>query len=297
MRSVALLCCVCHLIAVHAFRTGAGVFLPTSTGSSSGRFKSAALAAGSARREAVTALRQSTAPLSPPRASSDSTPCVIKVLGVGGAGGNAVKRMQVEAAGQQWPELWAVNTDVQALNMFKGSSVKTLHIGEEVTRGLGAGSIPANGRLAAESSRSEISKAVENSDLVFITAGMGGGTGSGAAPVVAEMARKAGALTIGIVTKPFSFEGRPRKRQALEALRALKEEVDTLITVSNDRLLRVIPSDTPVDKAFSIADEVLRQAVVGVSDIIMKPGLINVDFADVKAIMNQAGKHSQRLVA
>lgn len=220
--------------------------------------------------------------------NSPSTPCIIKVVGVGGAGGNAVQRMQQSGIGGA--EFWAINTDTQALGAFKHSKVKTLHIGENITKGLGAGSIAANGRLAADSSRDAISKMVENTDLVFIAAGMGGGTGSGAAPVVAELARKAGALTIAVVTKPFSFEGKPRKKQALEAIESLKSEVDTLITVSNDRLQRVIPGDTSVEKAFAIADDVLRQAVVGVSDIIMKPGLVNVDFADVKSIMSGAGE-------
>lgn len=224
---------------------------------------------------------------SPASATIGTNPCKIKVIGVGGAGGNAVKRMQ--GAGLQGPEFWAVNTDLQALSDFKNTKVNTLHIGQDITKGLGAGSIPANGRLAAESNRREISKMVENVDLVFVTAGMGGGTGSGAAPLIAEMAKKAGALTVGIVTKPFAFEGKPRKKQAQEALESLKAEVDTLITVSNDRLLRVIPSETSLDKAFAVADDVLRQAVAGVSEIIMKPGLINVDFADVKSIMSQAG--------
>lgn len=217
----------------------------------------------------------------------ESMPCKIKVIGVGGGGGNAVRRMH--DSDLQWPEFWAVNTDTQALQLFNGTDVNMLPIGDEITNGLGAGSNAISGRLAAEASRDDIEKAVGNADLVFITAGMGGGTGSGAAPLVAEIARSAGALTIGIVTKPFSFEGRPRNEQAEEATKNLNNAVDALITVSNDCLLRIIPSDTPIDKAFAVVDEVLRQAVTGVSEIIMKPGLINVDFADVKAIMQQSG--------
>ena len=185
-------------------------------------------------------------------------------------------------------EFVAINTDIQALGKFD-SSTTTLNIGKEVTRGLGAGGIPENGRKAAEESRNEILKIVTGCDLVFVTAGMGGGTGSGAAPIVAEVAREAGALTVGVVTKPFKFEGRKRMQQALKAIDDLRDAVDTLIIVSNDRLLQTVPENTPLQSAFSVADDVLRQGVVGISDIIVRPGLINVDFADVRSIMTGAG--------
>jgi cell division protein FtsZ len=185
-------------------------------------------------------------------------------------------------------EFIAINTDLQALARFEGVA-DSLNIGKEVTRGLGAGGIPDNGRKAAEESRAEIMKLVAGSDLVFVTAGMGGGTGSGAAPIVAEIAREAGALTVGVVTKPFGFEGRRRMQQALEAIESLRGVVDTLIIVSNDRLLQIIPENTPLQRAFSVADDVLRQGVVGISEIIIRPGLINVDFADVRTIMGDAG--------
>jgi cell division protein FtsZ len=182
-----------------------------------------------------------------------TSPCVIKVVGCGGGGGNAIMRM-VET-GVAGVDFVAVNTDVQALSRFD-KSVKTLNIGKTVTRGLGAGGIPANGRLAAEESRNEIFKLIEGSDLVFVTAGMGGGTGSGCAPIVADIARQAGALTVGVVTKPFGFEGRKRMQQALEGIDNLRAAVDTLIIVSNDRLLEIIPENTPLQRAFSVADDV-----------------------------------------
>lgn len=214
------------------------------------------------------------------------SPCVIKVVGVGGGGGNAVMRMI--DTGVSGVEFIAINTDLQALDRFDGIA-QTLNIGKEVTRGLGAGGIPDNGRKAAEESRAEIMKLVGGSDLVFVTAGMGGGTGSGAAPIVAEVAREAGALTVGVVTKPFGFEGKRRMQQALVAIENLRAVVDTLIIVSNDRLLQIIPENTPLQRAFSVADDVLRQGVVGISEIIIRPGLINVDFADVRTIMGDAG--------
>ena len=185
-------------------------------------------------------------------------------------------------------EFVAINTDLQALGKFAATTA-TLNIGKEVTRGLGAGGIPENGRKAAEESRNEILKIVTGCDLVFVTAGMGGGTGSGAAPIVAEIAREAGALTVGVVTKPFKFEGRKRMQQAIKAIDTLRDAVDTLIIVSNDRLLQTVPENTPLQNAFSVADDVLRQGVVGISDIIVRPGLINVDFADVRSIMTGAG--------
>ncbi len=215
-----------------------------------------------------------------------TSPCVIKVVGVGGGGGNAVMRMI--DTGVDGVEFLAINTDMQALSRFHGKA-DTLSIGKAVTRGLGAGGVPDNGRMAAEESREEIMKMVEGSDLVFVTAGMGGGTGSGAAPIVAEIAKQAGALTVGVVTKPFAFEGKRRMQQALQSIDNLRAVVDTLIIVSNDRLLQIIPEGTPVQNAFMMADEVLRQGVVGISEIIIRPGLINVDFADVRAIMGDAG--------
>lgn len=215
-----------------------------------------------------------------------SSPCVIKVVGVGGGGGNAVQRMI--DTGVSGVEFTVINTDAQALSKFEGIA-GVLPIGKDVTRGLGAGGIPDNGRKAAEESKTEIFKLLEGSDLVFVTAGMGGGTGSGAAPVVAEIARECGALTVGIVTTPFGFEGRKRMQQATEAIDNLRYAVDTLIVVSNDRLLQIIPENVPVKQAFLVADDTLRQGVVGVSEIIIRPGLINVDFADVRAIMGNAG--------
>lgn len=215
------------------------------------------------------------------------SPCVIKVIGVGGGGSNAVDRMLDTAVGGV--DFWAINTDAQALGRSKAKGAKVLNIGAAVTRGLGAGGNPEIGRLAAEESRKEIAAMVAGTDLCFVTSGMGGGTGSGAAPVVAEVAKEEGCLTVGIVTKPFGFEGKRRMKQALSAIERLRDNVDTVIVVSNDRLLEIIPDDTPMERAFAVADDILRQGVVGISDIIVKPGLINVDFADVRAIMNNAG--------
>lgn len=186
-------------------------------------------------------------------------------------------------------DFWAINTDAQALGRSKAKGAKVLNIGAGVTRGLGAGGNPEIGRLAAEESRKEIAQMVMGTDLCFVTSGMGGGTGSGAAPVVAEVAKEQGCLTVGIVTKPFGFEGKRRMRQALAAIDRLRQNVDTVIVVSNDRLLEIIPDDTPIERAFAVADDILRQGVVGISDIIIKPGLINVDFADVRAVMSDAG--------
>lgn len=186
-------------------------------------------------------------------------------------------------------DFWAINTDAQALGRSKAKGARVLNIGSTATRGLGAGGNPEVGRMAAEESRAEISAVVEGTDLCFVTSGMGGGTGSGAAPVVAEVSKEAGALTIGIVTKPFRFEGRRRMRQAVEAIARLRDHVDTVIVVSNDRLLDIIPEDTPMNRAFAVADDILRQGVVGISEIIVKPGLINVDFADVRSVMSDAG--------
>jgi cell division protein FtsZ len=210
---------------------------------------------------------------------------VIKVLGVGGAGGNAVNRM-IET-GMAGVEFWVLNTDAQVLQMAR--TEKRLQIGNKITRGLGAGGNPSIGQKAAEESREEIAAAIEGADMVFITAGMGGGTGTGAAAVVADIARDLGALTVGVVTKPFGFEGRRRLQQANQGLEALKQNVDTLIVIPNDRLLDVVERRTSMQDAFNVADNILLRGVQGISDIITIPGLINVDFADVKAIMHQSG--------
>ena len=211
----------------------------------------------------------------------------IKVIGVGGGGGNAVNRMI--ASDVSGVEFWTVNTDAQALSQAQAQTSKRLQVGQKLTRGLGAGGNPAIGQKAAEESRDEIAAALEHSDLVFITAGMGGGTGTGAAPIVAEVAKELGALTIGVVTRPFTFEGRRRTTQAEEGIAALQSRVDTLIIIPNDKLLTVISEQTPVQEAFQTADDILRQGVQGISDIITIPGLVNVDFADVRAIMADAG--------
>lgn len=210
---------------------------------------------------------------------------VIKVVGVGGGGVNAVNRMI--AAGLQNVEFIAVNTDVQALQA-SDASVR-LDIGRKLTRGLGAGSDPAVGENAAKEHLEELKDVLNGADLVFVTAGEGGGTGTGAAPVVAEIAKEAGALTIGVVTRPFNFEGRRRAVQAETGIQNLKEKVDTLIVIPNERLLSVATESTTVEQAFSMADDVLLQGVRGISDLITIPGLVNTDFADVKAIMNNAG--------
>lgn len=209
----------------------------------------------------------------------------IKVIGVGGGGSNAVNRMIASDLGGV--EFWALNTDAQAL--VNASAPRCLQIGQKLTRGLGAGGNPAIGQKAAEESRDEIAAALEHSDLVFITAGMGGGTGTGAAPIVAEVAKELGALTVGIVTRPFTFEGRRRLNQAEEGIAALQSRVDTLIVIPNNRLLSVISEQTPMQEAFRVADDILRQGVQGISDIITIPGLVNVDFADIRAVMADAG--------
>lgn len=186
-------------------------------------------------------------------------------------------------------DFWAINTDAQALGRSKARGAKVLNIGSTATRGLGAGGNPDVGQMAAEESRKEIAAMVQGTDLCFVTSGMGGGTGTGAAPVVAEVAKEAGSLTVGIVTKPFAFEGRKRMTQAIGGIKRLAAHVDTVIVVSNDKLLDIIPEDTPINRAFAVADDILRQGVVGISDIIIKPGLINVDFADVRSVMSNAG--------
>ena len=209
----------------------------------------------------------------------------IKVIGVGGGGCNAVNRMIQSAVGGV--EFWQINTDAQSL--AQSMAVNCLQIGHKVTRGLGAGGNPAIGQKSAEESRDEIAKTLEKTDLVFITAGMGGGTGTGAAPIVAEIAKEMGCLTVGVVTRPFTFEGRRRTNQAEEGINALQSRVDTLIMIPNNKLLSVIPPETPLQESFRIADDVLRQGVQGISDIITIPGLVNVDFADVRAVMADAG--------
>jgi cell division protein FtsZ len=209
----------------------------------------------------------------------------IKVMGVGGGGCNAVNRMiESEVTGI---EFWAINTDAQALE--RALAPQKLQIGQKITKGLGAGGNPAIGQKAAEESREEIAHALENTDLVFITAGMGGGTGTGAAAIAAEVAKEMGCLTVGVVTRPFTFEGRRRTSQAEEGIHALRSRVDTLITIPNNQLLTVISPETPIQQAFRIADDILRQGVQGISDIITIPGLINVDFADVRSIVADAG--------
>src|ERR1700759_2495650 len=210
---------------------------------------------------------------------------VIKVIGVGGGGVNAVNRMI--DAGLKGVEFIAVNTDAQAL-LMSDADVK-LDIGRDLTRGLGAGSDPEVGRAAAEAHRDEIEEVIKGADMVFITAGKGGGTGTGGAPVIAQIAKSMGALTIGVVTRPFQFEGRRRSVQADQGIQRLKEKVDTLIVIPNDRLLTVSNEKTSMLNAFKMADEVLLQGVSGITNLITTPGLINTDFADVRMIMKDAG--------
>jgi len=210
---------------------------------------------------------------------------VIKVIGVGGGGSNAVNRMIDH--GVRGVEFIAVNTDAQALTGCD-ADVK-IHIGGTITRGLGAGAEPRIGREAAEESREELKEAVRGADMVFVTAGEGGGTGTGAAPVIAQIAREQGALTVGVVTKPFAFEGRQRTRRADEGIDALRQQVDSVIVIPNDRLLEIVDRNTPITEAFNMADDVLRQGVQGITDLITVPGLINLDFADVRTIMSGAG--------
>ncbi|KAK1562720.1 hypothetical protein Q3G72_016177 [Acer saccharum] len=211
----------------------------------------------------------------------------IKVIGVGGGGSNAVNRM-IESA-MKGVEFWIVNTDIQAMRMSPVFPENRLQIGQELTRGLGAGGNPEIGMNAAKESKESIEEALYGSDMVFVTAGMGGGTGTGGAPVIAGVAKSMGILTVGIVTTPFSFEGRRRAVQAQEGIAALRDNVDTLIIIPNDKLLTAVSQSTPVTEAFNLADDILRQGVRGISDIITIPGLVNVDFADVRAIMANAG--------
>jgi cell division protein FtsZ len=210
---------------------------------------------------------------------------VIKVVGVGGGGTNAVNRMV--DAGLSGVEFIAVNTDAQAL-MMCDADVK-IHIGSHATRGLGAGADPTVGHAAAQESRDELKEALKGADMIFVTAGEGGGTGTGGAPIVAELGRELGALTVGVVTRPFGFEGRKRAQQAEQGIESLRDRVDTLIVIENDRLLQVVEKQTSVVDAFRIADDVLRQGVQGITDLITVPGLVNLDFADVRTIMRDAG--------
>ncbi len=210
---------------------------------------------------------------------------VIKVVGVGGGGTNAVNRM-VES-GLTGVEFIAVNTDAQAL-LDTDADVK-IHIGSKATRGLGAGADPEVGLAAAQESRDELKEALKGADMIFVTAGEGGGTGTGAAPVVAELGRELEALTVGVVTKPFAFEGRRRAEQAEVGILNLRERVDTLIVIENDRLLQVVEKTTPILESFRMADDILRQGVQGITDLITVPGLVNLDFADVRTIMRDAG--------
>ena len=210
----------------------------------------------------------------------------IKVIGVGGGGNNAVNRMvdnQIKGV-----QFLAVNTENQVLELSKADV--TIQIGERVTKGLGAGANPQIGEEAAQESREEITKALEGADMVFVTAGMGGGTGTGAAPIVAECAKEVGALTVGVVTKPFAFEGKRRRAAAEKGIEFLTQKVDTIIVIPNDKLLQVVDKKCSVSDAFSKADEVLRQGIKGISDLIQIPGLINLDFADVKTIMTNQGE-------
>ncbi len=209
----------------------------------------------------------------------------IKVVGVGGGGQNAVNRM-IEA-GIQGVEFIAVNTDAQALML--SNAPQRIRIGDKLTKGLGSGGDPEVGMRAAEESREEIHQILDGADMVFVTAGMGGGTGSGAAPIIAEISRELGALTIGVVTRPFSFEGAQRRRVAEQALARLQQHVDTLITIPNDRLLHILDKKTSIREAFAAADDVLRQGIQGISELITIPGMINLDFADVRSIMLNGG--------
>jgi len=216
---------------------------------------------------------------------STQASAVIKVLGVGGGGSNAVNRM-IEA-GIKGVEFIAMNTDVQVLD--RSQAQRKVQLGQNLTRGLGAGGNPEVGKAAAEESKNEIRKVLEGADMVFVTAGMGGGTGTGAAPVVADLAREIGALTVAVVTRPFGFEGARRRKLADNGVTALMGRVDTMITIPNDRLLSVVERKTTLGDAFRVADDILRQGVQGISDIITIPGQINVDFADVRAVMSNAG--------
>ena len=217
--------------------------------------------------------------------TENTNPAQIKVIGVGGGGNNAVNRM-IEA-GVKSVEFIAVNTDKQDLALSAAS--QKIQIGEKITKGLGAGAVPEIGKKAAEESREEIAQAVKGADMVFVTAGMGGGTGTGAAPIVAEVAKEMGVLTVGIVTKPFWFEGKVRQHNSDEGIMNLMGAVDTLVVIPNDKLLEIAENRTPLMESFRMADDILRQGVQGISDLISRPGLISLDFADIKTIMKDTG--------
>ena len=219
------------------------------------------------------------------KSNDERTPARILVIGVGGAGNNAVNRMIDENV--EGVELIAINTDKQALSLSRATT--KIQIGEKLTKGLGAGAKPEIGASAVEENREEISDIIKDANMVFVTCGMGGGTGTGAAPVVAEMARNLGILTVGVVTKPFGFEGKPRMRNAQEGIARLKENVDTLIVIPNDKLLQICDKRTSIPDALKKADQVLQQGVQGVTDLINKPGLINLDFADIQTVMRDKG--------
>jgi len=217
---------------------------------------------------------------------TDTSPAIIKVVGIGGGGSNAVNRMI--AAGLRGVDYVACNTDLQALK--KSTAALKLQIGSRLTKGLGAGADPDVGRNAALEDQERLSEVIRGSDMVFLAAGLGGGTGSGAGPIIAKLAAEAGALTVAVVTKPFQFEGKKRMRQAERAARELRDHVDTLITIPNQRLLSFVEANTPLAESFKIADDVLRQAIQGISDLINCPGEINLDFADVRKIMSDMGR-------
>lgn len=217
--------------------------------------------------------------------TENTNPAQIKVIGVGGGGNNAVNRM-IEAE-VKCVEFIAINTDKQDLTLSAAS--QKIQIGEKITKGLGAGAVPEIGKKAAEESRDEIAQAIKGADMVFVTAGMGGGTGTGAAPIVAEVAKEMGVLTVGIVTKPFWFEGKVRQKNSDEGVKNLMNAVDTLVVIPNDKLLEVAENRTPLTESFRMADDILRQGVQGISDLISRPGLISLDFADIKTIMKDTG--------
>lgn len=239
-------------------------------------------ALGKPRARGTARARSRASPSTVAMAANDAK---IKVIGCGGGGGNAVNRMV--NSGLRGVEFWSLNTDAQAL--VQSQADNRLQIGKNATRGLGTGGNAELGETAAKESRDAISQAVQGADLVFVTAGMGGGTGSGSAPVVAKLSKEAGNLTVGVVTLPFTFEGRRRQASAMEAVTLLRQNVDTLIVIPNDRLLDVVEDDAPLQEAFLLADDVLRQGVQGISDIITISGLVNIDFADVRAVMKDSG--------
>ena len=239
-------------------------------------------ALGKPRTRGTARARSRASPSTVAMAANDAK---IKVIGCGGGGGNAVNRMV--NSGLRGVEFWSLNTDAQAL--VQSQADNRLQIGKNATRGLGTGGNAELGETAAKESREAISQAVQGADLVFVTAGMGGGTGSGSAPVVAKLSKEAGNLTVGVVTLPFTFEGRRRQASAMEAVALLRQNVDTLIVIPNDRLLDVVEDDAPLQEAFLLADDVLRQGVQGISDIITISGLVNIDFADVRAVMKDSG--------